>query len=290
MGNRKTVEYNPTSLFSLRDKHTFFFIIYLMDHLQFTIDLAIRCGELLKHYFDSNNFTSHHKDDQSVVTDADLAADEFIKNEILAQSPEDGIISEELNTTLAKPSTNIWVIDPLDGTTNFSLGLYYWGISIACLVDGYPSFSVMHFPIINETYTVQKNHGAFLNCKAINVEPLNPTRPESFFSCCSRTHRLFKVTIPFKPRILGSAAYSFCTVAHGISLMAFEATAKIWDIAGVWLLVKEAGGLIEAFSNDKPFPLKTGVDFSKQNYAILAAASPDLLAMAYQRIIPKTHE
>ena len=78
---------------------------------------------------------------------------------------------------------------------------------------------------------------------------------------------------------MGSAAYSFCTVARGSALLAFEATPKIWDIAAGWLLVQEAGGLVEIMSDRNPFPLVSHEDYSKINLPTLAAASEKMAQM-----------
>ena len=72
-------------------------------------------------------------------------------------------------------------------------------------------------------------------------------------------------------RILGSAAYSLCTVARGSALLAFEATPKIWDIAAGWLLVEEAGGLMESLSGKAPIPPVGHEDYNKINFPTLAA-------------------
>ena len=76
-------------------------------------------------------------------------------------------------------------------------------------------------------------------------------------------------------------------VARGVSLLAFEATPKIWDIAAPWLLVQEAGGVIETLDGSQPFPLKPDIDYARQNYPTLAAATSDLAIRAHQQIIPK---
>ena len=95
--------------------------------------------------------------------------------------------------------------------------------------------------------------------------------------CCSRTYRSYDVGIRYKTRILGSAAYSFCTVARSMALIAFEARPKIWDLAAAWLVVQEAGGYISAYDDRSPFPLIPGTDYSQVDYPTLAATSPALM-------------
>jgi myo-inositol-1(or 4)-monophosphatase len=181
----------------------------------------------------------------------------------------------------------IWIIDPLDGTTNFILGLHYWGVLLARIVNGWPEVAVMYFPMIHELYTSRLGAGAYLNNQPIQVQPPSRDRPYSFFACCSRTYRQYDVSIPYKTRILGSAGYLFCCVARGIAIIGFEATAKIWDIAGPWLLVSEAGGTIKTLDGSQPFPLKVGENYSNLSYPTLAAASSDLADKARGKILPK---
>ena len=104
---------------------------------------------------------------------------------------------------------------------------------------------MQYFPLLNELYTAQRGQGAWLNGNPIHTRPPDPDQPYGFFACCSRTHRRYQISIPYKPRILGSAAYSFCMLARGAALIGMEVSPKIWDIAGAWLLVQEAGGCIE---------------------------------------------
>ena len=126
-----------------------------------------------------------------------------------------------------------------------------------------------------------------MNGEPIHVRLPDPAQPAAFFACCGNTHRNYDVRVPYKPRILGSAAFSFCSVARGRALIGFEARPKIWDIAAVWLLVQEAGGLIESYDQNAPFPLVPGLDYSQHNFPTLAAASEGLLQKARAWIRPR---
>src|SRR4030067_2947007 len=97
-------------------------------HQQLAAQLARQAGGLLLHYFKPTGTSANLKSDRSVVTEADLAADRLIADAIRKAYPGDGLLSEELQTTLGENSSTVWVIDPLDGTTNFSLGLPIWGV------------------------------------------------------------------------------------------------------------------------------------------------------------------
>lgn len=259
--------------------------------LEFATRLAKQAGALLHDHFCSGELRASLKSDRSVVTSADLAADQLIQQAIRERFPNDLLLSEELQPKFepgaAETNRAVWIVDPLDGTTNFSLGLVYWGVLIARLMDGLPIIAAAYFPAVGELYTAQKDHGAWLNGAPLVIHPPNENRPLSFFACCSRTYRRYEVRVPFKARILGSAAYTFCSVARGIAVLGFEATPKIWDLAAPWLVVCEAGGVIEAHNSDQPFPIRTGIDYSTVHFPTLAGANREYFEHARQWITPK---
>jgi myo-inositol-1(or 4)-monophosphatase len=265
--------------------------------LVFTTQLAQRVGKLLIDHYTEATFETRIKPDRTVVTEVDLIADRMIAQAVQERFPNETIISEELQPDYdahhskglqdGSETQALWVVDPIDGTTNFSLGLQYWGVVIARLVDGWPETGVMYFPLIDELYTAQRGEGAFYNGDRLQVKPPNPQNPATFFSCCSRTHRRYQVSVPYKMRILGSAAYSMCCVARGVALLSFEATPKVWDIAAGWLLVSEAGGVVETLDGSRPFPLQPGNQFALQSYPTLCAATPQIAAKTHLQIVPK---
>jgi myo-inositol-1(or 4)-monophosphatase len=242
--------------------------------LNFATQIAAEVGDYLIKNFNSSQLHSHLKSDRSLVTEADLTADRMIRAAINEKFPTDELLSEELHPDfISDQGRSIWIIDPLDGTTNYSLGLRIWGVLLTRLENGHPSITVMYFPLLDEMYTAIEKGGAYLNGKRIYTSQPHDELPLSFFACCSRTFRQYEVSIPYKVRILGSAAYSFCLMARGAAILAFEATPKIWDIAGAWLLVKEAGGVIATWDGHKPFPLQTNVDYTNKSFPTLAAKS-----------------
>jgi myo-inositol-1(or 4)-monophosphatase len=257
------------------------------SYRDFAIDLAMQAGNLLKQRFQSSGTPAKLKPDHSFVTEVDLAADQLIAQAIHQQAPDEILLSEEMHTSITSLEPAVWIVDPLDGTTNYSLGLHVWGVSIARLLAGQPELGVLYFPLTNELFVAEKGHGAYCNDSRIGVRQPVSSQPWPFFACCSRTHRRYNISIPYKPRIYGSAAYSFCLLARGAAAVAFEATPKIWDLAAVWLLVQEAGGVFAQLAGETPFPVIPFHDYVKVSYPTLAAASSDLLAASLQQIHPK---
>lgn len=246
--------------------------------------IARDAGELLMRHFCDESLTSDWKQDYSIVTEADVAADRLIADALASKFPSDAILSEELAPTSAAASRHTWVVDPLDGTTNFSLGVQHWGVSIArCDASG-PDVGVMFFPALGEMYVASRGAGATMNGRPIHARAPSASRPLGMIACCARTPRFYHVNLPMKVRVFGSAAYTLACVARGSAAIGMETRPKIWDLAAGWCLVEEAGGAIETLDGSEPFPLHADREYAARSFAVLAAASPALLAQAREHI------
>jgi myo-inositol-1(or 4)-monophosphatase len=241
--------------------------------IEYATRLAKNIGTQTLQNFQIGGVPTKLKSDRTVVTEADLAADRYIRASIQEDFPDDGIISEEHNTVFPDNKTYVWIIDPLDGTTNFSLGMHYWGVSIARLRNGIPDLGVLYFPVLDELFTASLDGGAFLNSSPLHVKNPETKQPNTFFSSCSRSHRYYQIDLNYKIRVLGSAAYGLCTVPRGSAILAFEVTPKVWDFSASWLVVREAGGVISPLDGVSPFPLIPGTNYGSINYPMLAAVT-----------------
>jgi myo-inositol-1(or 4)-monophosphatase len=259
------------------------------DPLEFASDLARQAGQFLLGQYRSGGWQAELKSDRSVVTTADLESDRQITAAIRERYPLDGLLTEELHPDSwhTAGGSAIWVIDPLDGTTNFSLGVPFWGVLIARLVSGAPEIAAAYFPAIDELYTARRSEGAWLNGRRLEIAPPGVKSPLSFFACCSRTHRRYQINVPYKTRILGCAAYTLCAVARSVAIVGFESVARLWDLAAPWLILSEAGGVTAVMDGDPPFPLAAGSDMAGRSYSVLAAASPELLSQLREQIVPR---
>ncbi len=253
----------------------------------FAIGVARRAGELLLDYSRRGLTQVSLKPDYSLVTEADVAADEAIRKEILAAYPGDFVISEEVEPLYAREAPSVWIVDPLDGTTNFSLGLPYWGVSIACVEDRGPVTAALYFPVLDEVYSASLGGGARLNGRPCATVLPDAEHPIGLLTCCSRAHRMYDINLPLKTRVLGSATYSLCSVAKGSAVLSFEATAKLWDLAAASLVVTEAGGFVESVAGGQPFPLQVSEDYSKRSFTTMAAASQEFAGRAREGISAK---
>ncbi len=238
-------------------------------------------SQLLK---DFGQVQASQKDDGTLVTQSDRWADETIREAIATQFPSHGILSEEAEHKF--PDTEwCWIIDPLDGTTNFTRGIPIWGISLGLLYQGTPVFGYVHFPPINQTFhgfwdsesaITGLEKGAFMNGRPIQSSTDSPSN-NHFFNLCSRSTSVMQQPFPCKIRMLGVASYNFLTVAAGTVLGGVEATPKIWDIAGAWVIVQAAGGAWVALDSQPIFPLNVGQDYGKRSLPTLVVSHPELV-------------
>ncbi len=260
---------------------------------RFGIDLARTVGELLLGYFRRESLQAEFKPDNSLVTEADIAADEAVARAVGQAYPADVVLSEELSPRYDTEGDSVWVVDPLDGTTNFAAGLQHWGVCLARVVGGFPRTAVLYFPVLDELYVAVEGEGATLNGRKLRVRVPSSARPQGILACCSRTPRLYHLNLPYKIRVLGSSAYGLVAVARGSAALAFETRPKIWDLAAASLVVREAGGVFRALEHQQaegaaaPFPLRRGLEYAQVSYPVLAAASDDLAAFALEHIEPR---
>lgn len=245
-------------------------------YLDFAAELAAECGALAVETFGQH--TAQRKSDGTLVTKTDEAIDRLISTRIGDAFPQHAILSEEQTTTYDPAIEFTWVVDPLDGTTNFTNGLPIWGVSIALLQHGQPIVGVLDFPLLGEQYQAMLGGGATRGIERLATSSLAAPDDEQFLMKCTRTDRLYRLATPLKSRIMGSAAYHICKVADGTALAGIEASPKVWDLAAAWLIVKEAGGAILTASGEAIFPLAAeGRDYRTHAYITFTAANAAIM-------------
>ena len=190
----------------------------LTPFLSFAQGLAAEAGGLITGYF--RRTSARRKSDGTLVTDADERANDLIVNAIQTAWPGHAILSEEGDTTYDPTVEYTWVIDPLDGTTNFARGFPIWGVSIALLRAGTPLVAVVDFPLLREVYRATAGGGAFCNDEALETDQAAGIDNQHIFTQCTRTRRRLRIQSPLKARMLGSAAYHLLAMARGSSLVA----------------------------------------------------------------------
>ena len=173
------------------------------------------------------------------VSNADLKAEKIIIEELKKARPFYSIISEEEGSEINKDKNNTWIIDPIDGTTNFLHGVPHFAISIALKSRNEIVSGVIYDPIKDEMFYAEKESGAFFNNQRIRV-----SKKKEINSCLFATGGLSKSEISLPLRRSGSAALDMAYVAAGRYDGYFQNDLHLWDIAAGIIILKEAGGMI----------------------------------------------
>lgn len=219
-------------------------------------EIARRAGKYALDRF-RTDFSVQHKGAINLVTEVDIAAEEMIVTRIREMFPEHSILAEEKNSeTRGGPCT--WVIDPLDGTTNYAHGFPFFSVSIGLEVSGDVVLGIVYDPVRDELFRARKNSGAFCN-----DEPLCVSRTESLdagllatgfpYDIRTSEENNLKNFCAFALRCqgvrrTGSAAIDLCYVAAGRIDGFWESKLNPWDCAAGYLIVSEAGGLVTDYS------------------------------------------
>ncbi|KAI4298783.1 hypothetical protein L6164_032301 [Bauhinia variegata] len=230
----------------------------LSGFLASAVDAAKRAGEIIRKGFYTTKHVEH-KGQVDLVTETDKACENLIFNHLKELYPTHKFIGEE--TTAACGATELtdehtWIVDPLDGTTNFVHGFPFVCVSIGLTIEKIPVVGVVYNPILDELFTGIRGQGAFLNGKPIKASSKSElissllateagTKRDqvSVDACTRRINRLlFKVR---SLRMSGSCAMNLCGVACGRLDICFElGFGGPWDVAGGAVIVREAGGEI----------------------------------------------
>ncbi len=223
------------------------------------INIAKEAGEIIRNGFGENLKVELKTGDNNIVTNIDKAAEKTILNFVKLEYPNHSIIAEESGTE-RKSSEYTWVVDPLDGTTNFAHGLPIFAVSIGVQKNGETITGVVYDVMNDKVYAAEKGSGTYVNGYKSSVTK-NNSLPESLVVTgfpydikkdLDETVRVFTQFLlkARGVRRLGSAAISLCYVASGIFDAFWESGLNPWDVCAGMLLVKEAGGINSNFTGD----------------------------------------
>ena len=198
------------------------------------------------------------------VTEIDHESEQIIIETLLGAYPDHGILAEESGSTHGSPSSDhIWIIDPLDGTTNFIHGFPIYCVSVALQVRGKIEQAVIYDPTRNDLFTATKGRGAFVNDRRMRVSKRTQLKDCMLstgfpFRADDDLEAYFNILRDIIPKTSalrrpGSAALDLAYLAAGYTDGFFETGLAPWDIAAGCLLVTEAGGLIGNYSGEAPY-------------------------------------
>lgn len=230
------------------------------------------------------------KSDGTPVTRADMEADEQLTAAILQAFPHHGILSEE-QETVAPEREWCWVIDPIDGTSNFISGLPYWCVSVALTHRGQPVLGVVDAPPLDARYTAVRGGGARRDGRELRVRDVVPFddarhRHVPLMLTTSTARRARGSGIRLNPRVMGATALDLCLVAEGVAAGSVAVVPHVWDVAAGSLLVTEAGGVALTISGEPLLPLSPGQDYRDRAAVTATGASARWVEEVATRLLP----
>lgn len=232
-----------------------------------------------------NNFGQHieftvKESQSSIVTKADLNSDSLIVRIISERFPLHNIISEE-GGFINNQSDYTWIIDPLDGTSNFAAGLPWFGVLITLLKDNIPVIGGAYLPVDDTLYIAEKGKGAYRNGKPLNIDPDSKLQNSLFaFSVdftddnvvLNESIEIYRNLVKATRNIRSTnSLMDFLFVAEGKFGGVINLFTRVWDIAGLGLIISEAGGVIKDISgNDLLFVVNENI--LANNFAVMAGS------------------
>jgi myo-inositol-1(or 4)-monophosphatase len=217
------------------------------DELRASLDAAYEAGEILRRHYEEGTRT-WEKSEGNPVTLADLEADAAIGARLTAAFPDDAILSEETHDDAARlENSRVWIVDPMDGTREFTRHIPEFAVSIALALDGEPVVGVVHNPIAEVSVWATRGGGTFRDGRPVRVSPCTRLRDSIAVVSRSESERneLARYNGWFAGvRAMGSIAWKLACIASGDGDINFSVAPKNeWDVCAGDLLIREAGGV-----------------------------------------------
>ena len=237
-------------------------------------------GQILLEFCGKDANVRHKGDQSNVVTDADLASERWIVDHIRARFPRHSILAEETGYA-RQPSEFTWVIDPLDGTSNFAAGLPWFGVQIAVLQNATPILAAMYLPETETLYFAEKGCGTYRDKRRVRVTAeirlknvlcafgldATASKPQAR----QQAAILVQVTSGVRNVRATNCLLDFCYTIDGRLGGCINFNTKIWDIAPLCLMLPEAGGHLTDLSGDQ-IKFRLDAEPFDRNYTMLGAS------------------
>ena len=216
------------------------------DIMESVKEIAEEAGQIALSQFGASR--PHVKTDRSFVTATDREVEQFIHRKLHELFPDDAIIGEEFGRSRGTIREYVWLLDPIDGTTNFVAGLPHWAVCVARLRFGVPVLGVVVLPVLRETYAAATGMGATLNGSPFKMLERDDPPNEQLIAVWSTWYREVDLKFSGKVRTLGSTVVKCLYAAKGSFVGALTPEVHAWDIAAGLPVLWESGG--QAYARD----------------------------------------
>ena len=228
--------------------------------IQELIEAVRKAGEIILNATGREDCVTAKEGKKNFVTEYDIAVQNFLREELSSIIPEAEFVGEEGDGIMSSTALR-FVVDPIDGTTNFMQDYHCSCISVALCEGDQPVLGIIYNPYLNEIFSAQKDKGAYLNGKKISVSNrtlsdglalfgTSPYHPENTDETFVLLRKVFDYSRDI--RRSGSAAYDICMVACGRCEIFFEKELQPWDYAAGTVILREAGGTAETYDGQTP--------------------------------------
>lgn len=228
----------------------------LQPYLDFTTSLAYRAGRITLGYFNTG-IRPDFKADDTPVTAADRAAEQFIRGEIERAYPGHAIVGEEFGESAGQGQPFRWIIDPIDGTKSFMRGVPLYGVLIGLEVDGVIRVGASYFPALDEMLCAADGLGAWWNGRRARVSQVDSF--ERACVCFTTPHNFGKRAPGLWERLVSTAymlrgwsdCYAYLAVATGRAEVALDPIMSDWDCGPFPVILREAGGFFGSWAGEE---------------------------------------
>ena len=244
-----------------------------MNSISANLNIMIKASEkasktLIRDFGEVEKLQVSIKGPSDFVSNADTKSEKIIIEELKKAKPNYSILSEEDGSENNKDNKNVWIIDPIDGTTNFLHGVPHFAISIALKSGDEIVSGLIYDPIKDEMFYAEKNNGAFFNNKRIRV-----SKKIEIDNCLFATGGKEDLNTQLITRKSGSAALDMAYVAAGRYDGYFQNKLNLWDVAAGIIIVKEAGGIVNSIDLSKNDNIKIRASSNAINEKMLTKLS-----------------
>jgi myo-inositol-1(or 4)-monophosphatase len=224
------------------------------------------------------------KVDGSYVTEMDRIVESELRGFLHERFPQHRVLGEEGGFTGPEDGRYIWVIDPIDGTTNYIQGLPVWAVSVGLLEDGMPQWGCVYIPALDQLALAQVGRGATVNGKPVSPLERHSMEKEDLLGIASGSLRRYDYRFPQRVRAMGSAASQIVFVARGHLVGYFLDVWHVYDIAAALLIAREAGVRV---TDDRGADFTTFTHFGQERERPLLFATPGIHDRLLSLIVPK---
>jgi len=240
-----------------------------MNSISPNLNIMIKASEkasktLIRDFGEVEKLQVSIKGPSDYVSNADTKAEKIIIEELIKAKKNYSILSEEAGSIKNKDLENVWIIDPIDGTTNFLHGVPHFAISIALKSKNEIISGLIYDPIKDEMFYAEKDNGAYFNNQKIKV-----SKKREMEGCLFATGGKTLSNLDLSTRKSGSAALDMAYVGAGRYDGYFQNNLNLWDIAAGIIIVKEAGGIVNELDLNKNDNIKITASSSAINEKML---------------------